>query len=285
MGEALSARAAWLEEEEIPKLKEELRNFHNAFYSLYSLILKKKLLKEDPYKGEAKVADLKVPDASPFPDNERMEKLGLRLSEFDNQLDFLVNFYQFSLSSLGMEKVKRILGLIRYIDWVHLVSDASSTSNTNAMVETVAQAKTQSDQLSMTIIGDALSMLEKATGTILGYLKEVNDYNREAFKADLREVCDGMKAIEANPTNMKKRYASAHTGQPFYAELAEEVVKEDYGPDGEARRDKILQQFSKTPGNKVKQVKAPVSFKSFLIEGLFAIGSVSGMFTEVLPKL
>jgi hypothetical protein len=285
MAEALNARASWLEGEEIPKLKDEFRNFHNAFYSIYSLILKKKLIKEDPYKSEAKVADIKVPDTSPFTDNERPEQLGLRLSEFDNQLDFLVNFYQFSLDNLGIDKVKRILGLIKYVDWVHFAADSGSTSLTSGTVEMVTQAKAQSDQLALTILGDSLTLLGKTTGKIMNFLKEINDYNRESFKLDLREVCEGMKDVEANATTMKKKYVTARQGKPFYAELAEEVAKEDYTQEGAARREKILQQLSAASQAKTKQAKAQVSFKSLLIEGLFAIGAVSSMFTDVIPKL
>jgi hypothetical protein len=184
-----------------------------------------------------------------------------------------------------MDMIKRILGLIRYIDWSHFVLDAATNSLTNGMIETINQAKAQSDQLSMTIIGDSLSLLEKTTGVILNYLKEISDYNREAFKADLREVCDGMKDIEANATNMKKKYAAARSGKPFYSELADEVAKEDYTKEGAARREKILKILSSTPSAKSKQVKAPVSFKSLLIEGLFAIGAVSAMYTDIIPKL
>jgi hypothetical protein len=172
---------------------------------------------------------------------------------------------------------------------VHFVTDAAANSLTNGMIETVNQAKGQSDPLSMTIIGNSLTTLEKTSGIIMNYLKEVNDYNREAFKADLREVCDGMKEIEANTTNMKKKFVAARPGKPFFAELADEVVKEDYTKEGAARREKILQALSSTPQaqtqTKANQAKAPVSFKSLLIEGLFAIGAVSAMYSDIIPKL
>ena len=58
MTEALATQANWLEREEMPKLKEAFRTFHNAFYSIYSLLLKRKLIREDSYKSEAKVAEI-----------------------------------------------------------------------------------------------------------------------------------------------------------------------------------------------------------------------------------
>jgi hypothetical protein len=66
--------------------------------------------------------------------------------------------------------------------------------------------------------------------------------------------------------------------------LAEEVIREDYSRDGEIIREKILKQFS-VSAEKPKEIKPEISYKSFLIEGLFAIGSVSAMLSDIIPKL
>jgi hypothetical protein len=286
MAEALNARAGWLEREEMPKLKEGFRTFHTSFYSIYSLLLKRKLIREDPYKAEAKVAEIEVPESGTFPENERPDRMGLRLAAFDNQLDFIVNFYQFSLDNFGLDKIKRILGLIKYIDWVRFVADAATSTNTNHVVELVNQARAQADQLSMNIIGDSLGNLNKSTGTIMTLLKEISDYNREAFKAEIREnaIASLPPGTPAQIPVIKKKYAAAAPGKPFYTELAEEVIREDYTKEGAAIREKILKQFS-MPTEKPKAIKAPVSYKSFLIEGLFAIGSISAMLSEIIPKM
>jgi hypothetical protein len=286
MTEALNAQARLLEREEMPKLKEGFRTFHTAFYSIYSLLLKRKLIREDPYKGEAKVAEIEVPKTENFPENERADQMGLRLAGFDNQLDFIVNFYQFTLDNFGLDKIKRILGLIRYIDWVRFVSDVGASPNTNSMVELVNQARTQKDQISINILGDSLINLGRSTGTILGLLKKISDYDREAFKAEIREKVTASMPPETPPTaqEIRKKYAAIAPGRPFYNELAEEVIREDYGKDGAVLREKILQQFS-VSAEKPKEIKPEISYKSFLIEGLFAIGSVSAMLSEIIPKL
>ena len=90
--DALKARAEWLESSELPKLKEELRHYHSGFASLYNLYLKKGLIHEDPYKQEAKIGELEVPSIAPFSEMEKLDQLTRRLANYDNQLDFLVNF-------------------------------------------------------------------------------------------------------------------------------------------------------------------------------------------------
>jgi hypothetical protein len=286
LSEALSARRDWLEKTELPKLKEDFRAFHNAFYALYKLFLKRGLIHEDPYKQEAKIGEIEVPDVSPFSEAERLDQISLRLSNFDNQLDFLVNFYQFSVDYLPLDKIKRILGLVKYIDWVRFTPDGSASPNTRALVELVSNAKAGADQLSMSVVGESMTNLSKTTGSILGYLKEVSDYDRESYKLELRtRITGGMSPAEAaQSTQIRRKFAQLMPGKPFYPDLVEELIREDYGQGGGALREKILKQLE-IPDSKPKTVKAAVSFKSILIEGLFAIGSVSSILTEIAPKL
>ncbi|MDR1950321.1 MAG: hypothetical protein LBQ38_13085 [Spirochaetaceae bacterium] len=285
LSEALQNRKDWLEKSELPKFKEEFRVFHNGYYSLYKLLISRGLVPEDPYKDEAKIGEIEVPETGAFSEAERAEQLSIRLANYDNQLDFLVNFYQFSLEYLGLDKIKRILGLVKYIDWVSLSHD-SQQANTRAMVELINQAKLGADQISMGIINEALGNLHRTTGTILGYLKEVTDYDKEFFKLQLRkQVTAGMSPVEAaQMAQIKKKFAHVMPGKPFYPDLADEVIKEDYSKDGPALRERVLKQFD-IPDNKQKTVKQVISFKSILIEGLFSIGSVSATLAEISPKI
>lgn len=286
MTETLSAYQDWLEKTELPKMKEAFRIFHTAFFSLYSLFLKRKLIREDPYKQEAKIVDVTVPDTGPLNEADRLDELSQRLSQFDNQLDFLVNFYQFSLENMGLERIKRIVGLVKYIDWIRFSPDISATPLTRAVVDMLNQAKAGSDQFTMTLIADALNNLSKASAGIMKGLKGVSDYNREAYKLELR-----IKIIAALPpgdaaqvAQIKKRFAGAIPGKPFYPELAEEVIREDYSKEGSVLREKILKLFAGM-GEQPKSEKAAASFKGVLIEGLFIMGSLAPILIEILPKM
>ncbi|MDR0376514.1 MAG: hypothetical protein LBH70_01845 [Spirochaetaceae bacterium] len=283
---ALAEYRQWLEKSELPKLKDELRTFHVAFYSLFSLFLKRRIINEDPYKQDVKIADIAVPDTSPFPETERVAKLSIRLAQFDNQLDFLVNFYQISLDSLSIEKVRRILGLIKYIDWVHFTIDAKTSANTKAMVATVAQARQGADSLAANIINQALTSLSRASGAIAGHLKEVVGYNRENYKMELRnKVTRIMPPGEAAQiAAVKRKFSAVMPGKLFYPDLVEELIREDYSKDGENLRAQALQKLT-IPNNKVQTAKPSVSFKTVLIEGLVAIGGAGSSLAEIAPKV
>jgi hypothetical protein len=113
----------------------------------------------------------------------------------------------------------------------------------------------------------------------------MSDYNREAYKLDLRiNVLSALTPSEASviPT-IRKKFPAAMPGKPFYPDLVEEVIKEDSNA-GKPLRENVLKQMA-VPLNKPKTVAPPIVFKNILIEGLNAIGSVGLIMTEVGVKL
>jgi hypothetical protein len=284
LDEALKTRAEWLEKSELPKLKDELRMYHTGFASLYNLYLKKGLIHEDPYKQEAKIAEIEVPSATGFSDAERMEQLTQRLANYDNQLDFLVNFYPFNPDYLNLDRIKRILGLVRYIDWVNLSPD-SQNPMTKAVAEMTNQIKLGTEPLTMSVISESLVHLSKSFAPIMGYLKTLTDYRRELYKLELRDVTGGMsKSDAANPNQIKKAFLQAKSGTPFYPDLADEVIKEDTSPEGPTLREDVLKKL-KVADNKPKAAKVEISFKGILIEGIQTLGGTAQTFTDIAAKL
>jgi len=281
---ALKERAEWLEKSELPKLKEELRMYHTGFASIYNLYLKKGLIHEDPYKQEAKIAELEVPSATGFSDMEKMEQLTQRLSNYDNQLDFLVNFYPFNPDYLNLDRIKRILGLVRYIDWVNLSPD-SQNPMTRAVAEMTNQIKIGAEPLTMSVISESLVHLTKTNTPIMGYLKVLTEYRRELYKFELRDITGGMsKSDAASAAQIKKAFLQAKSGGPFYPDLAEEVIKEDTTADGPKLKEDVLKRL-RVADNKPKVAKVQVSFKSILIEGIQTLGGTAQTFTDIAAKL
>jgi hypothetical protein len=281
---ALEERRDWLEKIELARLKEELRTYQTSFSSLYTIYLKKGLINEDPYKQEAKIGELEVPETGPFTEAERIDQLSIRLSNFDNQLDFLVNFYQFGVEFLNLERIKRILGLVRYIDWVHLSPDAQS-ANTKAVAEITNQSKLGIDPIALSVISGSLSNLSKSTAAVMGILKELTAYNKETYKLEVRTaITSGMTAAEAGIPAIKKKFAAALPGKPFYQELVDEIIKEDYSKDGPALQQNVLKSLA-VAENKPKTAKAKVSFKGILLDGVHVISSTASTFNETASKL
>ena len=282
--DAIKERAEWLERSELPKLKDELRAYHTGFASLYNLYLKKGLIHEDPYKHEAKIGELEIPSSAPFSEADKLDQLTQRLASYDNQLDFLVNFYQFSPEFLTIDRIKRINGLVKYIDWVQLSPD-SQNSVTKAVAEMTNQIKTGSDSLTMSVIAKSLSDLTKSTRPVMEHLKLLAEYQRELYKLDLRDITAGMPQAEmANLPQLKKKFVQAKPGYPFYAELVEEVIREDHSDEGPELREAVLKKLQ-IPDAKPKTAKAPISFKNILLEGIQGLGGTAATFSEILVKM
>lgn len=282
--QALNARRDWLEKDELGKLKDELRIFHTSYASLYNIYLKKKLIDEDPYKQESKISELEVPDSSAVVETKRIEQLSIRLSNYDNQLDFLVNFYQLHMDFLNLDRIKRILGLVRYIDWLSLTPD-SQNSMTKAVAGLTLNSKAGVDPITLSIIGESLSKLSKTTANIMKILKDLNIYYRESYKLDIRQkVTQGMSASDATMENIRKKMQAAMPGSHFYKELVDEIIKEDYSNGGDDLKESILNTL-KVAGDKPKAAKAPVSFKTILLDGIQVIGGASNSLYEIGAKL
>ena len=282
--QVLLSRKDWLERNELGKLKDDLRIFQSSFASLYNIYLKKKLIDEDPYKQETKISELEVPESGAFNEAKRIEQLSIRLSNFDSQMDFLVNFYQLGVDFLNIERIKRIVGLVRYIDWVSFSPDSQSLM-TKAVADMTNQSKSGVDPLTLSIIGEGLSRLSKMTTSIMNTLKNLNAYYRESYKLNVRQnISKDMTAGDATLENIRKKMPSALPGTPFYKELVEEIIKEDYTKSGPDLRDTVLNAL-RVAEDKPKAAKAAVNYKNILLDGIQVIGGASNTLNEICAKL
>jgi len=283
LAQALEARKDWLEKSEVVKLKDELRIFQISYSVLYNMFLKKKLINEDPYKQETKISELEVPESGALNEAKRLEQISLRLASYDSQLDFLVNFYQFGIDFLNLERIRKIVGLVRFIDWVNFSPDSKSP-NTKVVAELTNNAKTGGDSLTLSIIGESLSKLPKCTASTMGILRNLISYYKEVYKLNVRNAIAGMQAAEATPVNIKRKIGSAMPGTPFYQEFIEELIKEDYSKDGPAMKEAILASL-KVAEDKPKAAKQKASYKDVLLSGIQAIGAAAAVMTEIVQKL
>ncbi|MDR1470482.1 MAG: hypothetical protein LBT00_14470 [Spirochaetaceae bacterium] len=286
--EALDQRHAWLSGSELPKLRGSLRQFYAAYSTLYNILVSRGTIKPDPYKNESKVANLVMPETCAFNETNQLDQFSLRLANYDNQLDYIVNFYTLSGETITQETVKILLAVVRFIDWAHTTPDSSSP-NTQMMAGIIATERQRpaSDPLSAKNFDESLKKLEAATKEITRLLKEFSDYNREFYKAEVREqLISNMHQSELTISNIKKKFPGVFKGRPFYAELIEEILKEDFSPSAQMLQKKVLKSLAVEGAAQSKEpAKKPESCKPYLIEGLNAIGSAGMTLGEIFAKL
>lgn len=277
----------------LPKLMEEYRITHSATKTVQTVLVKKGLLHENPYKYDSKIGDIETPSEDTYTDSERAGAIGQRLSQYESMLDFIVNNYQFTCDFLTTARVSKLVQLNRTFSW-EAFSTNSSRANTKGLADFVVSLRSGGDPLSISIINDALTQLSRASLAITKTLKGLTEFHRERYKIAVRKlvlpgvIIDPSTIVTGGMTNavreVKKSFAVSMKDQPFYSELIEEILKEEYSPDHSVLQQELLARLASTKPNASKSAEAE-SFKPVLMDGIRTVGSISPQLEEIAVKL
>ncbi|MFW5801420.1 MAG: hypothetical protein ACOCVC_05275 [Spirochaeta sp.] len=290
LAEALQQNREHLERYEFTKLREDFRMFYLAFEGIYKTLKKKGIIQDDPYRFEAKVAGLEIPDQGNFMENERDDKMSIRLSNFDAQLDYINNYFQFSMEELTLDRLKLLAKMTMYIRWNEL-TDTNPNITTQSMALYLNKIKHSGDNLSANIVKDSQDQLSKYGRSIRNRLKTITRYHREHYKLMVREQV--INEINLHPTEnpadefmpqVKRKFMSTMGDKPFYAELISEVLNEDYGPESGKLQSQLLKDLQPEPENKPKKKLGP-SFEEMLQDAIRALAQSSRSLEVCITKL
>jgi hypothetical protein len=290
--EALTRKGAALDAKELPQLKEQFRVFQSSFQGIHQLLLRKGLIHEDPYQYDMKASEVSNPPEGSFLESEKTDQMSIRLATYGAQLDFLNNYYQFSIDFLNMGRIKRLLSFIKYFNWQQMTESAPGL-NTRTLYEMLESVRKGNDSFSTGIVNDGLTQIEKTAKAILTLLKEITFYHKECYKLDIRKRV--MPSVTLNKdevfTNMddslkqiKRSFALEMGDRPFYPDLIQEILNEDYAGGGENLRQELLKKLD-TAEEKKEEQKKSVSFKGILMEGVRVLSTVSMSLDDAVRKL
>ena len=290
LDDALTEYRGYLEADLLPKLREDFRTFYLAYEGIYKVLKTKGIVQDDPYRFEAKVAELELPDQSHFLESERDDKMAIRLSNFDAQLDFVNNYFQFSMEMLSLDRIKRLAKLTQYIQWNQL-TETNPNINTKSVADYGAKIKHSGDKLSINIFKDSQEQLAKYGKIIRSHLKKLTKYHREVYKLDIRRnVTDGLNLqITQSPADaymdqVKRKFMSAMGDKSFYAELISEVLNEDYSLERDELRSELQAELRPEQNVKPKKQLGP-SFEDMLKEAIRVMSQSSRSLEICINKL
>lgn len=290
--ERLLAKAESLDREELPKLKDAFKLFQTAFQGIHTVLLRKGVIQKDPYKFDLKISEVQTPPESPFAESEKNEQISIRLSQFDSYLDFLNGYYQFSVDFLTMGRVKRLINLTKYFNFLQF-SEASNQLNTRCFAEVVGLVRKGTDPLSTGILGEGLLSLERTSREIFQILKSLTLYHKERYKLDVRQLVlagltlDRERVITHRDEvlrTIKRKFVETMGDRPFYTELVEEILAEDYSSDGPNLRDDILAQLQVKETRKAETAQAR-NFKAIILDGARVLAGAGYQLEEAIRKL
>ncbi|TVR71559.1 MAG: hypothetical protein EA427_04320 [Spirochaetaceae bacterium] len=289
--EALEAREAELRETTLPALKQCYVRMNSSFEALHTLLLKKGLVKSDPYGFEERISEITIPSDQPFLESEREREMSVRTAQYGAQLAFVINYYDFSLEHLDLRELKKLSQFTRYLNWQNL-SETATQPTTRALGEQVSKVKRGSDQLSVNIATDAQEQLDSASREALDHLKRITACKRERYKLDVRRralpaagLTREISSPEAAVQKVRSAWQGTMAGQPFARELVLEVFQENSGSGGEAAR-RVLLETLRTAAPRAKKVrKAEPDLRETLLESTRALASCSRSLEDTVQKL
>lgn len=289
---ALEEKTQWYDNTELPALLENYRLLYSCVKTLFDFLVKKTLITPDPYKMEKKISDIVPPDNSQFIENERSTVMGLRFSDYESTLDFLCNYYKFSVGNLTIQNIKKLFDLNAAFLW-NSFSVNSNKTNTRVLATIVLDARQNSDMLSISMINDSLSKASKALTDINTSLKTFSQFQKEVYKGNVRKNVlfspsfDSEKA-KASPAaefqQIKKCFAAAMGKVPFYNELIEEITQEDLSENKEDLQKKLLDSLTVSKQESEKESKK-IDTKAMLMTVVNAFGALPVQFTQIAQKI
>jgi uncharacterized protein (UPF0335 family) len=290
--QALLEKIERMDSHELKQLRDDYKLFQSAFQGIYNVLLRKGLIHEDPYKYDLKISEVQTPPEGSFAESEKLDQMCIRLSQFESYLDFLNNYYQFSVDFLTLGRIKKLVGLTKYFAFTAFTEN-SAHLNTRYFAEIVSQIRKGSDPLSTGIINEGLLQLDKASRKIFQALKDLGNIHRERYKLELRRLAsDGLKferdfVITHQDDVIRKirqKFTEAAGDKPFYQELVIEILKEDYSSEAQSLRDEALGKLqiaaSKSSGKVTEQ-----NYKTPILEGIRTIIGVGFQLDDAIQKL
>lgn len=275
----------------LPQLQENFNIQCTAVQAIRTILLKKRVIHDDPYKYDSRMSEIEIPSAEAFADSEKASILGSRLSHYEMMLDFLTNYYQFTTEFLTPKKISLLIEFNNTFLW-NSFSNTSKHPNTRGLADIMHGIFTSPDTLTISLLKDSISHLAKSEIIINQLLKDLSTFHREEYKLLIRnEILPSVSISQTdclNPSNVlkeiKKVFVAKLKKQPFYTDLIIEIIKEDYSEERLTLRNSILQKLSlqKQEKNEVIQNQ---SYRHYLLSGLKLLGNTAPHFRTVLEKI
>lgn len=290
---AIDNKTQWYDNVELPRLLSFYRELQVHASNVFQTLLKKGVISEDPYKHDKKISDIIAPDDTPFADSERSVVIGSRLSDYDNMLDFVCNYLKFSVDSINIDRIKRMIALNNCFNWTSLLP-SSTKANTKTLAEMITTIRMGTDSIAVNVINDSVSHASTSISNINSILKDLTDFHKELYKFQIRKNILTLSDYPPNKTAdatqedavvfIKRNFANCMRKQPYYAELVEELMLEDFSLQREERRKAVLAKLAvKQEVSKRKERK--INPKDCLLDAVRTITAIVPQLEQIINKI
>ena len=246
--EAIVQRGKWLETVRIPLLKDAVGTYRSLFESIAQALLKKGLLREDPYAYDGTVRSIVAPSDSALSETGDDSEVGSRIAAYRRQLEFLLNGLPSTLASLDLIALKGISSLLSYVDWEGF-GERSHSPTTRALARLVIAVRLSKDGLSSRALQETQEQIGKLSRDIRERVAELEAWHRESWKAQVRAKVLPLVSSHSPRTGeertakalqIKKAFEQALPEGTWHPQLVQEILGEDQPPGSAERLEKLL---------------------------------------------
>lgn len=292
---ALNQKQEWFNSSSLPEVLNQYRVLNSSARNIFELLKKKGLLVPDPYITDSQISDVVTIESTGFTDNEIPTVLGERFSIYDSVLDYLSNYFKFTVNNLPSSKIKKLLEFNNFIDWTN-VSPSNAKPNTHALGTQLVAAKINAPAIVSGMISDCISKSAEAVQKINKILQELAVFQKELFKVELRHDIfshpdfnkqNAYSSAEAEFAEIKSIYSKVMGKKPFYKDLINEIIMEDQGQNKESLQIALLKKLEIHDSPKKQntpQIKKNDT-KLLILNTLMALGGMSSTLEQLRVKL
>src|SRR5271157_2607827 len=162
---AIETRRQLLESERIPLLKNALESFEALFEGAIGMLIRKGLLREDPYNYEQAFSDIAIPKDDVLPEFENSDEVSYRLAAYRRQLKYVSTEYALELPTLNLARLKKLSALISFINWLEL-GESTKSPTTRAFARVFMKVRMGADSMASQILKDSEVQIVKTTHLI-----------------------------------------------------------------------------------------------------------------------
>lgn len=289
---AVDEKTEWMNRNVLQKMQDNYRLHLTCVANIISTLIKKSLVNADPYKHDKKISDIVPPSDDEFTETDRANILGTRLSDYESMVDFICNYYNFSIESITLDKIRKMNELNNTFNWDNLIPNAPK-QNTRALFAVISELKNSGDSLTINLLNDNLSKAKSSLKIVSLSLRQTADFQREVFKAKIRRdilrspQCNREKMYESHDAfvaEVKRLFPSLIGKKPYYSDLVEELVKEEIGSEVEKRRNELMSKLKIIVPESQKKKEIKIDTREMIMEATRVLGTTNEQLSAIYEK-
>lgn len=291
--DALNIKHEWFDNECLPNLLEEYRLVHSYIKNLYELFVRRSLINEDPYRLDKRIVEIVIPDRTPIMEQEIPTVFGARLSDYETMLDYICTYIRFSVKTLKLPVIKKLVEFNNFFDWESL-SKESKNPNSKALAIVIDNARKGADVVTQSMLTDSITKCDQIKKSLNRTLNELAVFQKELYKCELRKDLFEhpsfnknkiKESAEAELSEIKRLYTKILGKKPFYGDLIAEIIKEDHASDKDKRQEIVLKSVEVKNKKKIVQKKHVIEPKEVLMGAVLSMGLIAPTITTIKGKL